>query len=665
MSLSNILICLLSFLTCVPLLANNKLENIALPNKDQALLFLQDPKIKKLALLSSYERPGKCPLKSTLRTDLIEKMIRITSALSNGYCENKHKVMMNSFSNMTTKLNRIYYNRKRFLNAGILAVDNFAITDKDSSADDSPQSILNNMAKATNDEECLADIKKHGLLSTMADVAESIGQMAIIVPSANGMMLGVGGMLLGSSLKIIDGLFKAPFLWTSEKDRSQFLELNCTFFDIRHELEASDFFKMQDDNSEEKISDSKQALTLLTQHLEPIEAQKKIFENHVQNIREAYLKAHMNPDDLALFTICDKIVQQLKSMKTVVTDESATPALESIHKEHLNIQTFLIEAAPSLEELIQKHQKTPYQDFLLSLLEPFVHRNYSFFANLEMEKFDSQYLFPIITFLESLRDLHSEEVKRLSLEFDKEPSGNKLNSEIMDQAYKAFDAVIEPIQTLKAKITKRIHLLELRDRKDLWNIPQEGAQASFDIIREYASIRNLILGKRGWTFISFLNKSAAESNKNFHVRYQKWEEKYLPVIMNTASTPHQLTWACRDAFSLRLEWDSARASLSLLYDFYETNKGIMSSDMKKVGLLFSFIPIKSSFPYRFYTNMLALEMAKSIISGKTEFTREQVRKARAFRRSNSGTIILDIQDSEANRRKIETFINDKECAQFH
>ena len=82
--------------------------------------------------------------------------------------------------------------------------------------------IFSILSAVSQDEDCMMNIKKRGLIPVAADVATNIGLVASIMPTPNGFIIGASGIAIGSALRIINGLFKSPFDWKKPTKENSF-----------------------------------------------------------------------------------------------------------------------------------------------------------------------------------------------------------------------------------------------------------------------------------------------------------------------------------------------------------------------------------------------------------------------------------------------------------
>ncbi len=196
---------------------------------------LKDNELLEFLKYKTYVRPSKCPMKSNSSRDLLDKMILVRNGLANGPCKEKQQQLI---SGLTDISNAVAKSRKAFSSA-----PGGAPAQPQASVPSTSQSVLNGLSELPKDAVCLQDLQNKGLVSTLADLATSIGQVSMVAPTPAGVLIGTVAITFGTTLKVIAGLLTSPFDFSIEKDRRQFVDLNCSFFDLRRQLDVVGIFE--------------------------------------------------------------------------------------------------------------------------------------------------------------------------------------------------------------------------------------------------------------------------------------------------------------------------------------------------------------------------------------------------------------------------------------
>jgi hypothetical protein len=372
-------------------------------------------------LLSENLRPSKCPLRSEDPMHVLGKLKLIMEGLGNGGCENRHKNLFTRFDTLVSAINKT--------NASEL----LASEDLDLKA----QAYLSELTEASKDQDCLNSLKEKGLLGSLAEGAFNMGKIAISIPRVEGWAVGSSSIVFGSIVHIINELLSSPFNWSLEGDRSQFITLNCLFYDVRVELNENHFFK----------------------------------------------------------------------------------------------------------------EKT---------------------------------------------------------------------------------------------------------QEDL----QTGSHAIYSILNSVETISTLITGKLGYSFLHYLINDADKKLKSFVEQYEHWHKQYEPI------TPPNLAWACRDTNKLIQTWDQAQAAIEVIENFFETNTGLLSSEVVPHFFLLKLFPFFSSPEYKIYRNIRSLEATKMMIAGDDGISIEDVKDLQGWFQKNLGLLYLDLKKTQGQRKEMEWISETYNCSQY-
>ena len=235
------------------------------PDLEKELAFLQQGDFQQLLIDRQHKRPDKCPLKSMAHSEIVKKLSSIAKSLKKGECFDKNKDTIKNIDetiNMTNKnLSTLssYQNNEQFgvapviMNSPELQKTNIEARQYQFAINPYYRQLLSSFSTLAQDDDCVNNIRERGLLPVLADVSMTMGQSFALLPTANGLMFSAGGMALGATLKIISGLIKSPYDWKDPQQRKQFQDLNCSFFDLRRDIEATELLDAPDEQLGENI----------------------------------------------------------------------------------------------------------------------------------------------------------------------------------------------------------------------------------------------------------------------------------------------------------------------------------------------------------------------------------------------------------------------------
>jgi hypothetical protein len=647
-------------------------------DQEAFLEFLKNPELKDF-FFPTQARPGRCPFKAYNQDALIEQLKSLSQALRHSHCDTTaHDIAVN-LDNMASVLkNAMIINRS--VNKGNLS---YQFTDISlASAKPSPplvepytpkvvnavedqkysmylestqvhgKELMRQLINATADPKCVEDLNHAGLVSVVADIAVHIGQMALFVPGQNGLSLGFGSLALAATLKVVSALLKSPYNWDLEKDRMHFLNLNCNFFDLRKILEEADFFDSQNEDRAAKSKKGKEYIEVFDQKIEEVYAARESFHKHVLEIQTHFMRERIDIKKLDLY----RLVLQAESLLhlDLNQDEEVRYILsKGMAKLSVKIIPLLLE-----DDDCDK----PCIEYLRELLKTFMEDLKTIDA-LELKDLKSNYTAPLSVYF---KDLHEGLIKIIKIplqDFAKlRVSDTENNIQVLERGERVYESLLQELQDRREQLVRRVLLHQEKMRKSVFSSFENGAHNDFDILKEYAESQKVILGETGWKFLRFLKRSTDRHLREFSKIYEIWSEKY-GQHQDTLSS-FDMGWACRDANQMRVKWNSAFYALSLTNDFYETNQGIFSTKYKMWKIYFHFLPFRKTEYFKIYKNMLAMEKAHSVLTGKSAFTEKDVKQTYSSRYSNLGSLILKLEALKMSRESVDAFFKEKNCLQY-
>ena len=487
----------------------------------------------------------------------------------------------------------------------------------------------------------------------VADVSMGVGQMAMMVPSPNGLLMGASTIAFGSVVNVMKELLQTPFHWELETDRSDFIALNCSFFDLRKELEANDFFKIKEETINAKVAEGLSFIGALKRTQDSNDDQRRAFLEHVSEVRKAYIQKTLGSD----------FFSYLETLRRVMSRLDEFPSDEFSRDAQLNFILILLQEGDALRafDLLRK-KNFSYARFLENLLQDFTEDRLAELSQMEHNRFYKVYVAPLRIYLKDAFGFLMKEEDQMTKNFMNHKvlhdGSEQSHQELIDHAEDVFNSIEDRLENYVVLLNRRLSILNLRKTERQYDDNDDGAHITFDIISEYQAITDLIFGKRGYSFLSYLMGVAKKQSKKFKTGYEQWIDRY------DGGSKGDRAWACRDANKLRILWDQARSALEVGEDFIATNRGIVGTNVPRFKYFLYFLPTGRSPQRKFYLNMMAMEKAKMILAGDSNVTRSDVRRYREKGKKNLGILALDVDALEFQRRQIEAFVERHDCRQY-
>ncbi|MFK7827704.1 MAG: hypothetical protein AB8G05_26395 [Oligoflexales bacterium] len=658
--------------------AISSLDQSLIPDPERKLNILSKHEIREHLIDRSFDRPSKCPLRANLDLwGLHSRLSIIADSLKYGECYNRNKNTVESFEKLLANKNGFFpsYNLSQENNPANETInDNPAepvngpneveagggnFPQADPTGDQSytqsmqQQQIFTVLKTVAHDEACLFNVKQRGLLPVVADVATNVGQVASLMPTPNGFLLGAGGISIGSTLQIIIGLFKSPFDWKEANERKQFLDLNCSFFDLRRDVEAAEIIDIRDESIDEKIANAQIAQERLLDFLNQLKEEQERFTAHFKGLKLSHVTNALGQDHLDLVSSIDRVKYHYPNSPPV--DEATQLKL---------IQEFTYEF-PKIKFLAQqKIDNPPYIDYIYELLEQFQWSDLNQHVEMNKQDFSHKYAHPLFHYLNEYRNhlmVAIDVENQVFLDYKILPN-EMSNQEILDEAQTNFDEITFKIADALSRIDTRIKILQSKDRKNSFDAYDEGAHATYDIIEEYRYIQSILTGKLGYFYMKFFRNRLKSENKHFQKNYRKFKKKY--PHQNKPIRDLELPWACRDANQLRIIWEDANSSAEVSNDFIDTNIGLFHTNVKKIRTFLKFIPVDVSRELKLLHSIKSAQLAKNVLSGKELYQEKDMKKYGFIRSHNLGELMFDLRNSEHQREEIEQFWNKHNCLSY-
>lgn len=615
------------------------------------------------------ERQGRCPLRSEDTLQVVAKLDRVATGIATGKCESRHDKLIASTRAMIASINEA-----RLINLSIedqlFAQDSRAILGSDpidiirnannkGSLDATltgdiaarAQSLLKDLSEATQDGPCVEHMKKKGLLSEIADAALGLGKIISGIPRDEAAISSTALMVIGSVVKVISQLSDSPFDWSIESDREQFIGLNCSFYDTVRDLTANDFFKAADTDIAEKIGETQALLERLEFALAEYITQKATFIEEARAKKDAYLRDQLGEKRVQFISVVHNVLADLASL------DKNLPAGEGKQQFIL----ILLKYAPQmLANYDLDNSQFRYASQLQTMLTRFNEQYLSDLTDLENSVFAKRYSDPITVYLkDALTQLGGSRDRLIQnfLSLKSDPAGDT-NAQRIKKASNTFGKIEGKIREMLTVGQRQLSIINMGYRRSSFAPEEDGAHAWYSILDEVKTVKGLIVGKRGYSFLQHITKDANGLINRFENAYNAW------TLKHDFNHPVSIEWACRDAFDLSKYFDQAKRGVEVADDFLQTNKGILTSDVDHYSYILKFIPYCHSPEFKLYGNMCSLEASKQIIAGNNDLTLDEIKAYQGKFQVNLGMLNLQVKRNEGYRKSIDWFVKQETCKSF-
>lgn len=578
-----------------------------------------------------HERPKSCPLESKNLSELVAKAESIKDILT-GNCakddNGKFKELMDSFKELKeeikTKTDATSESSNEIIDMFTGSSSNAEMSALAGQKFSSAFSSLSGMLKSG---QCKSDSR---MLEMTANVILDSTQIGILTGNPLGLAIAGGGFLAASTLKLIDQLLKQKFDFEKSTDRQSFIKLNCSFYEIRRDLEISGVLDLENSNTKDDYRDAKDLVQKITAEIQ--DKDKKIIEFQKENSTydQDVIKATYGDITSIKKSLTDLNAVLKEGIKEVGDLPSETQKLlmisrlsqkyEEIKKVLDLVEKLKISSMPMLDTLfLQEMKKFDYLNF--ETFEKTMELNAKDFNDLHRAK--------LMFHISRLSDDIATKEKTLLAQ-----NQNSKNSAIL-----VLEKEKEDLRNKLTEIKKvEMRLGNLINPKQYTGL-DDGSENLISIVDHHQKISSLLYGEWGYKFLKYATEKSAEGANDFNSRYKLFNKKYGNDILSKKPINLTTNYLCQDAQKLRLIYRHAQGLTQQGYDFVATNRDIFYSDLKN----------------RY--NMRLNEEGKSnlFLAYEEKIQRHYMSAIYATKQINGEAISHEIQDKYLSRKYIKTY----------
>lgn len=523
---------------------------------------------------SQVERPKSCPMESKKFSDLVAKTDAIKDVLK-GNCLKKDKDKMTEVLESIKSIQDELKSKSMVNNSALM---NDVLTDIGIGANGATTSSISGLKFSALFSNITTMFKKNQcsmedgrVLEMTADLIYDSTQLGVLAGNQLGMVVAGGGFLISSALRLIDLIFKQRFDFEKATDRQTFVKLNCSFYEIRRELDLQGALDIENSTSREDYRDTKVLVEQIAQELKRLEDEKtnvakthseidrKTFEENVGDLKElkktlAKVQKYLQPGLNATLEIPTD-TQKLLMMSQLAQDYDVLVNQVRFYK------TLKISAIPMLDDLFINE---------LKIFDSLDVENFMKTLNISSKEFNDNYRAKILFHIIRIgNDIKSKE-ESLS---DK---GQKIKTELASKLEKTKEEYLAKLIELK-KVENRLgNVVAPKEYSGL----DDGSDNMVSILDNHKQISSQLYGEWGDKFLKYATYKSYEEVKSFNERYDLFNSKYGQMIKNNKKDMASGAYLCQDAQRLRMLFKHADSIVQEGFDFVATNKDIIYSDVK-------------------------------------------------------------------------------------
>lgn len=527
-----------------------------------------DQLIKKYSAV--YERPKSCPLESKKFSDLIAKTEAIKDVLKGNCLTNKDDSKMGEVMDSLKTLQDGLKTNAAITSSSTLT-DIVSDTDDKASALNGLQfsAVFSNINSMIKKNQC--NMEDGRVLETTADLIYSSTQLGVLSGNALGLIVAGGGFLISSALRLIDMIIKQRFNFEKPADRQTFVKLNCSFYDIRRELDIQGALDMENSTTRDDHRDAKFLADQITLELKGLEndkvnltktnadIDKAIFNENVGDLTEfkkslAKVQKYLQPGLNQTLDIPTE-TQKLLMISQLAQDYNLLAAQVGSYKE-LNISSI-----PMLDDLFILEMKKFDPMDVVAFTEA---------MNISAKEFNENYRAKILFHIIRIgNDIAAKEQTLLK-------KGEKQKALASTGIEKKKDELLSKLVELRKVEARLGNLIAPKEYSGL----DDGSENMITIIDNHNKISSQLYGEWGDKFLKYTTTQGFEQITIFNERFEAYNKKYSPILKNSKIDKIKTSYFCQDTQKLRMMYKHSDSLVQEGYDFIATNKDLIYSDVK-------------------------------------------------------------------------------------
>ncbi len=637
-------------------------------NYDKSLQIIRQEIAKNRIAIPAF-RPRSCPLISIGHESLYQKFKGIEEGL-NAACAGSNQTALAALNSSISELDGLRKNYNA-LNATSATSDPLVITKP---ADGAPaeewakyntavaerdanirrkgteaimvknvSTAMTSISAMSENKDCKNSFSREKVFNLISDIVVQTSGMGLLVPNAQGYMIAAGGMAVGAILKILNELLKEEFDWKNRDNRDVFLKMNCTFFDLKKEMDAVGLLHVRIAEHSDEIAKKRVSVQRLEPILKDLYKSEARLYNKDKIVLQTILMGRMGVNNYKLLASLNEahtfITTKGPYMQTI---EEKGAFLKSLYELHQEIYRRLDLADVGVYGKLYYLDKSK-QDFM-AVIEGA--GNEDAFLKIFLTN-PAKYKALMENFLTPVDWIYSYQQAK---ERQNYVAAKGISSVINDPLFK-HKALIKTYEDTLDSYKTRIKFLNNINNNTVFSPDDDGTRIKANVIENFRGIEDKLYGKIGYSFTSYILTQTAKDFTNFYFSHKFMAD--FNKAPESLSEKERMTY-CGNAKRLQVLYGSANALLNLAYDFMETNKDSFYKSQKRIKLLGP-IPIRRSDQRYIYENAISAFDAK-----------EQIRKndltTKNLKFNSLGFFMVKIEAEKPKLVEAQRFIDQNKCA---
>ncbi len=589
-------------------------------------------------------RPANCPAISVAFADISEQMSDLALSLTDGLCYEKHSRTIAELARLNGTINpEVVKDLPPPENGALVDVlpgQVINITNNQMQNVKNQNSLITGFFNLTKEKSCIESFKRRSRLSAVAGTLAKIGTLSLFLPSQLGLGGSTASFLLGGSLLALDKILQPKFTWNYQKDRRDFMAMTCAFYHLRSNLYYAGFFDVATPEDPQRLS---HAETLDT-NLKKLSSSTSTYLNEWGESWNKKLKSlitsHNQQDNIRLCQLIKEATSLLNS-----------PIAQGLSvEERLTVQSYLSrQLGPMTTVLGELPQPYPEATKAIAIMNSMDKLSHEDILTLGRKNWQLAHMQSLLFHLDAINKQQCGNIERVVNDFNERHDFDPQlkNSTFNEQKVMTVHQLLGKIGTLRHDLSWSAQSIKRLSLKRSLSQFDDGAMNQFDILTEYQTITDKLLGKKGWSFVSYLLTQAQDNINDFIKHFGRWtyeRETNVPTKM-----------LCRDSFVVEKYFDLADSAVEYAYDFLMATDELWSSVDKRRHGFGRIMPLFQSTSMELSSANQSMQLAKSVLTAQPAYSERDLEAITTQISHETGKVVLLVKGQTKNRQVLNAF----------
>ncbi len=540
------------------------------------------------AIINKYkitaERPKACPLQSKKFSDLLAKTEAIKNIFKSNCLqkdESKMAEVLNSVKDIQDELKKRNIIEKtvdgKTIISAITGSDAPTSTDSTTASSGSAVTALNGIKFSTLFSNITTMIKKNQcnmedgrVLEMTADLIYDSTQLGLLSGNQIGLIVAGGGFIVSSALRLIDMIFNQRFDFEKNQDRQTFIKLNCSFYDIRKDLESQGVLEIENNSNRDDLRDTRALIEQMIYSIKDMDKEKIDQKKKLDFMDEATVSSLVG--DVAVFKKTLTRIKVYLSNGIVESNDNPSETQKLLMITKLAQDYDLVRTQLNDYRLLKVSTVPMLDDLFLMELRKYDSLDESFYQTLNIsakdfnDNYRAKFLFHVFRILndiaikEELASMQNADAKK----------------EKVQDLQKKQELYTDRLQELKKVEDRLVRVISPRE----YSATDDGSDNMVSLLENYKNISEQIYGEWGDKFLKYTTQKSYDETKIFNEKIDRFNKKYSDLIKNFKVDSSPANFACQDIQRIRFSYKYADSLVQEGYDFIVTNKDLFYTDAK-------------------------------------------------------------------------------------